>query len=132
METSTVVVTAIYFLIFVGIFNFFRNAIKEHDERVKINRQQMKDSHKDYLMSDLWTQRKNTYFSKYGRFCAVCRSPFNVDLHHKSYNRVRAELDLDLIPLCRNHHDLFHKTGRHVRETDEWVKEQQRHYVQWE
>jgi hypothetical protein len=63
--------------------------------------------HKAYINSGYWEARKELYFERHPRECAVCGSPY-VDLHHKFYGDYGQEPDSDLIPLCRRDHEAFH------------------------
>ena len=40
--------------------------------------------------------------------CLVCEN-IKYELHHRSYDRIGAELLTDLVPLCRKHHNATHK-----------------------
>ncbi|OHA89950.1 MAG: hypothetical protein A3F53_02490 [Candidatus Zambryskibacteria bacterium RIFCSPHIGHO2_12_FULL_48_10] len=122
----------VYFSMFAGFCFFINHLDKEDKEKKRIHRQQMKDSHRDYLSSEKWRQRKVIYFNKFRRLCIVCNSSFDIDLHHKNYQRLYAELDQDLVPLCRTHHDAFHRTGRRVKDTDIWIIEEQKNaMIKW-
>jgi hypothetical protein len=40
----------------------------------------------------------------------VCKEPnFDVELHHTTYDRLGCEKLTDLVPLCREHHELVHQ-----------------------
>ena len=78
-------------------------------------------SYLDYLESDHWKDMKARYrasvrpepgYREQGlpQTCIVCRD-VNVDLHHKTYQRLGEEKLTDLVPLCRNHHDQLHDEG---------------------
>jgi hypothetical protein len=64
--------------------------------------------YKVYIKSKYWERRKNRYYQKYGRRCAVCKSTKFIDLHHIVYGGYGNEPDQNLIPLCKDHHTAFH------------------------
>jgi hypothetical protein len=68
-------------------------------------------SYRQYLFSDDWAATRERYQSS-GRLqvCAVCHDP-NVDLHHRTYQRLGQENLTDLVPLCRLHHNTLHDQG---------------------
>ena len=73
-------------------------------------------SYRTYLVSEHWKTRKNLWYRKFGRACAVCGSFKFANLHHMHYENLGSEKDEDLISLCHEHHDDFHTlygTGRH-------------------
>ena len=68
-------------------------------------------SYRTYLLSDSWRATRERYrASKLPQGCWVCRVP-NVDLHHRTYARLGNEKVIDLVPLCREHHDQLHEEG---------------------
>ena len=80
------------------------------------------NDYRDYLKGDYWRRLKIKALKK-KRF-RRCRkkSCLNtvVELHHTSYKRMFTKDELkDIIPLCRNHHQLIHdiskKTGLSVK-----------------
>ena len=65
-----------------------------------------------YLASDHWRQLRLDVLRRWGFRCAVCNSDQAVEVHHRTYVRVGAERETDLLPLCRSCHQLFHDHGR--------------------
>lgn len=61
--------------------------------------------------SAYWKKRKQTYFSKHGKKCAVCEKKYGVTLHHVKYVKgiYGKEPDENLVPLCGKHHHEFHE-----------------------
>jgi len=86
----------------------FRRALRKKAKGSRTYRHRIPKRYKVYIKSIYWTRRKNRYYQKYGRRCAVCRGTEYVDLHHKKYANYGNERDEDLVPLCRNHHGAFH------------------------
>jgi hypothetical protein len=64
--------------------------------------------YREYITSWLWTKRKEAYYAKHAKECAICKSP-HVDLNHIYYGNYGFERDEDLIPLCRPHHEALHR-----------------------
>lgn len=68
-------------------------------------------SYKLYMGSAYWIRRKNKYFSKHGKACAVCGKKYGTTLHHAKYdnNLYGREPDEHLYPLCGKHHHEYHE-----------------------
>ena len=68
-----------------------------------------KNEYRNYLQSNHWKEIKERYRnSKFKKNCYICHSPNNLDLHHKTYERLGNEFLRDLIYLCRRCHELTH------------------------
>lgn len=86
-------------------------------------------NYRQYIRSSLWRKRKNDYYGKYGKKCAVCRSTERVALHHKVYDQKKFgyEPDEHLVALCQVHHQDFHDdnqlSSNMVNSTDTFVEE---------
>jgi hypothetical protein len=65
-------------------------------------------TYRQYLQSDHWKAFRKKYYQKYGYKCRICGSTENVNLHHKTYNRLGKEWLMDVISLCETHHHEFH------------------------
>lgn len=72
-----------------------------------------KAQYNDYLQTDTWHAKRDKALAYYGRKCYLCGvtgDDVQIDVHHNTYERVGgSELMSDLIPLCREHHEMFHK-----------------------
>lgn len=68
------------------------------------------NTYKEYLGSEHWKDfRKKFFRSKRAKHCACCPvRTIEVELHHCTYDRLGKELLKDVIPLCREHHELVH------------------------
>ncbi len=69
-------------------------------------------SYDDYLRSDHWREVRRRCLWRWDYRCAVCNSSQFVDVHHRTYERLGAERETDVIALCRRCHDLYHARGR--------------------
>lgn len=74
-----------------------------------------RDEYRIYLRSPHWQDIRARYrASQMPQACVVCGAS-RVDLHHRTYERLGAELLTDLVPLCREHHGEAHKLRRKYR-----------------
>jgi 5-methylcytosine-specific restriction endonuclease McrA len=67
------------------------------------------------MASPQWEARRSAYFAKHRKRCAACGSKDDVQLHHRTYERMGRELDADLCPLCQRCHASVHDHHRLVR-----------------
>ena len=71
-------------------------------------------SYQEYLQSEHWQQFRKKYYrsKKTKKYCIICSTDevynFNIELHHKTYTRLGSELLSDVVPVCREHHELIH------------------------
>ncbi len=67
--------------------------------------------YREYLLTNHWQQMRERTFSIHGRRCFVCGTTFRIEVHHTpdGYTRRGEELECDLYPLCRAHHELQHE-----------------------
>ncbi|KKN78311.1 hypothetical protein LCGC14_0351700 [marine sediment metagenome] len=74
----------------------------------------MRIDYKDYrayLRSDEWKAVKKRYYRSklYKGHCYCCENPdVPLQIHHKSYNRLKRENLHDLLPLCGDCHEKVH------------------------
>jgi hypothetical protein len=63
-----------------------------------------------YLQSDWWRARRLVALDRAGHRCQLCdkTTATQVDVHHRSYERLGAEREEDLIVLCRPCHARHH------------------------
>jgi hypothetical protein len=60
-----------------------------------------------YLASSEWRQRRHEAIQRARGKCELC-SQRATEVHHRSYQRIGAELPQDLLAVCRACHDLIH------------------------
>jgi len=60
----------------------------------------------DYLQSAEWRQFCDQAMAYYGRSCVICNSNDNLQVHHRTYERLGQELISDVIILCDRCHKL--------------------------
>jgi hypothetical protein len=65
-----------------------------------------------YMQSARWFDFRREWFRYTGfpRCCVGCLAPYNLELHHVTYERLGQERLNDCIPLCTGCHDRFHQT----------------------
>ncbi|MBC8106207.1 MAG: hypothetical protein H7Z14_06420 [Anaerolineae bacterium] len=72
-------------------------------------------SYSDYLAGAWWKERRERYRQEHAGACGSVQCRYcetrAADLHHTSYQRLGAEDDADLLPLCREHHAEWHTFG---------------------
>lgn len=75
-------------------------------------------SYEEYLSSLHWKETRSAALSKAGGKCCICNAESDLNVHHKTYERLGAERDDDLVVLCKQCHLIFHK-GQRLPEVDE-------------
>ena len=72
--------------------------------------------YRDYLQSPEWKERSALARQRAGFRCQVCNA-INVQLNvqHRTYERLGNEADEDLTVLCQPCHQIFHENGRLVK-----------------
>lgn len=59
----------------------------------------------EYIHSERWRKRCERVYKKRGRRCERCgRNDRPLQMHHKNYDRLGAELDDDLLIVCKDCH----------------------------
>ena len=112
------------------LWHEFRDANGNFDK--KAYAAYMKKESDDYKKSQLWQDRRQRMFTKYGRRCEICADCDEgtiIQVHHNAYARpAGAEYDSDLIILCKGCHGSFHKkypawlTNKDIHESTHWRK----------
>ena len=62
----------------------------------------------EYLQSDAWRERRDAALERAGHRCQLCNSDAPLHVHHRTYDRLGAELPQDLTVLCEHCHQKFH------------------------
>lgn len=67
----------------------------------------------DYLQSAEWQAHRADKLERAGHRCQVCNAEdTQLDVHHRTYERLGQEQEYDLTVLCHRCHSLFHSVGR--------------------
>jgi 5-methylcytosine-specific restriction endonuclease McrA len=68
--------------------------------------------YRDYLGTDEWSERRKRVIRRAGFRCQVCASGSRLHVHHRTYARRGVERIEDMIALCADCHELFHRHGK--------------------
>ena len=72
-----------------------------------------KMKYSDYLQTYHWHEVRVAALDRAKYRCQVCnRKDLTLNVHHRTYERRGEELPEDVIVLCRECHELFHKNGK--------------------
>lgn len=66
----------------------------------------------EYLKTPEWRSKREDVFQARGRYCCICRSNRDLDIHHNTYARRGDESLDDLVVLCAECHAIFHAAGK--------------------
>jgi hypothetical protein len=67
-------------------------------------------THKKYMRSEMWRRKREKFLNhRKSRCCEMCGSKDANQVHHRTYQRLLVEKMSDLVLLCRECHDKFHK-----------------------
>lgn len=69
-------------------------------------------SYDEYLETPHWQEVRGRALARAGHACAICPATTRLEVHHRTYERLGAEADVDLVVLCRDCHRLFHEGGK--------------------
>lgn len=73
----------------------------------------------EYLKSPEWEALKNIFYKKYGKYCCICKSTNNLNVHHRIYRKTFQDTVVeDLACVCAEHHQLIHDT----EEGEKWKR----------
>lgn len=72
-----------------------------------------RDAYDQYLASAEWAERRRYFLSRAMHRCQLCKTRGaadgrGLDVHHSDYSRLGAELEIDVIVLCRRCHAHHH------------------------
>jgi hypothetical protein len=69
-------------------------------------------NYRAYINSKAWKKRRNKFLKDFGYCCQICGSPYDIEVHHLSYQRLGKEQDRDLQALCRGCHENTHEGSK--------------------
>lgn len=72
-----------------------------------------------YLLSDHWQQTREVALKRADHACQLCGYTGALQVHHRSYERLGAELPTDLTVLCERCHGTHHEDRRRRGEAQE-------------
>ena len=65
--------------------------------------------YRDYLQTGHWMRVRSASLRRYEYRCALCFSPRQLEVHHRTYERLGCERDADVTVLCSNCHSRHHE-----------------------
>jgi 5-methylcytosine-specific restriction endonuclease McrA len=63
------------------------------------------EEYEKYLKSDHWQKKRLQILDFWDHRCCICNSSENLEVHHRTYERVGNELITDCIVLCDKCHE---------------------------
>ncbi len=86
-----------------------------HQEKKKQSGPRLRDfqtmPYAEYLQTSDWATRRAKALRFAGYRCQICNSPEELNVHHRTYERLGHEHMGDLITLCKNCHEIFHNNA---------------------
>ena len=71
-----------------------------------------------YIHSQEWERKRQWALTYWGNKCATCFTSRELEVHHRTYERLGHELITDLIVLCDGCHEKFHETIHRANEPE--------------
>jgi hypothetical protein len=68
-----------------------------------------KRDYREYLQSSSWLEKRKAAIARAEGRCQLCNSTSQLQVHHRTYERVGDERPQDLVTLCDSCHYWFHK-----------------------
>jgi hypothetical protein len=84
-------------------------ALSTVDREISTRREAAPDSYLAYLNSSSWRMTRNRALRLAGYTCHRCHGKRDLQVHHKTYERLGAERDSDLEVLCQTCHNHHHR-----------------------
>ncbi len=84
-----------------------------------------KSRYAQYLQSEHWIQFREKVLEYWDGKCVLCYSDWDVNVHHRTYQRIGGELLTDVIVLCLECHEKHHDIIPNIDDNGDWY----RHYI---
>lgn len=86
----------------------------EREQRERAERKHLLRTmpYRDFLQTPEWQDTRKGALRHAGYRCQTCANAGKMHVHHRTYVNRGAELPSDLIVLCADCHELFHKNGK--------------------
>lgn len=68
--------------------------------------------YRKYLNTYHWKQLRDLKLSEVDNRCQICYNSIQLNVHHRTYERLGHEKLSDLTVLCKECHEIFHKYGK--------------------
>ena len=73
--------------------------------------------YQEYIKSKRWREIRKWILIFWDHRCAICNAKDNIEVHHRTYERLGRELTTDCIVLCDDCHKLHHNfTGNFLKD----------------
>jgi 5-methylcytosine-specific restriction endonuclease McrA len=79
-----------------------------------------KVSYYEYLQSSAWQKKRDKVLKRARYKCELCYNPYNLEVHHKTYDHLGREYLHEMICLCRRCHSKFHDMLENGDNNDLW------------
>lgn len=76
-------------------------------------------TYQEYLQSPKWQEIREDALRQARHRCRICNSRHQLEVHHRTYDRIGHERPDDPTVLCRPCHELFHRHGQLVRSREQ-------------
>ena len=86
-----------------------RVASRERDEHPERSAE-----YREYLDGPLWRERRDLVMERAGQTCEGCRKHRAENVHHLTYAHIYHEFLFELVALCRDCHERWHRVGRYA------------------
>ncbi len=86
-----------------------RKPAEERDARIQELRAM---PYGDYLQTPEWQETRRLALLRATFRCQTCNKSKELNVHHRTYERLGRERQGDIIVLCDGCHELFHKNGK--------------------
>ena len=98
---------------FVGLADAINRVGKQIISSLSPREHFVPEDYVDYLLTPHWRDVRQRAIKRANGFCRKCRKPSRyLEVHHLTYHRIGAELESDVIAICRQCHDLEHLEQR--------------------
>ncbi len=86
-----------------------RVASRERDEHPERSAE-----YREYLDGPQWRERRELVMARAGQTCEGCRKHHAENVHHLTYAHIQHEFLFELVALCRDCHERWHRVGRYA------------------
>lgn len=90
----------------------YRRRMLRSAQRAALTATDRSEEYEHYLASPEWRERRSVAIRKAGSRCQVCNGSDRLGVHHRTYERLGAEMEDDLTVLCEDCHGLYERHKR--------------------